>query len=169
MTVDLTQVKLLLVRPGRFRPWCLVDPQRWGAAGAKGETAMLRITSCALDETQFLSLAFLLFGRTVTLTAYHADYDGSTFSTKLRFDEKVTMPIGCWRMPHGLRRLFERRPELRVRLRDTDRRRDFPLVLVPYFIVPEGEGLVLVEPVSIAIPALDRQERDLACQAVGLG
>ncbi|MCX7022961.1 MAG: hypothetical protein NTW26_11955 [bacterium] len=168
MTEIIEMARLIVVKLGGSIPWCLVDPQRWGEEGARGETAMLHALNTSPGNPKSPSLRYTLFGHTVTMTAFHATYTGSPVQAGLRLDDKVSLPVGCRRMENGHRHLFEAHPELRVRIRTNDRKKDYPLVIVPVGTLREGEGLVLVESAGLLPRSMGIEERDLFCQASGI-
>ena len=167
--------RLIAVRLEPSRPWCVVDPRRWGEAGAPGETAMLYMMSyTAEDRSKFLN--YVLCGCTVTISVYHDAYKAAPYPALLRFDEKVSFPVNQRKLEGVSRRMFEEHPELRVRVcpdrlmgvpvlpgltqmtperwKPNDRER-YPLVLAQTRAIEEGEGIVLAEPVTLLHPKVD--------------
>ncbi len=184
------KAKLIVVKLDPSLPWCVVDPQRWAAEGAHGETAMLTITSYKTDETKTTFVNYVLVGCPVTVTAYNETYKDSSHPTVMKFDDALTLTVGCRPLEGRPRQLFDKHPELRVKVRWNGKRasipahtaayaavnqgrklvkkKDYPFVLVPKFSTKETEGLVLVEPVTMLHQAIGIKEHDLACHTSGL-
>jgi len=163
--------RLIVVKLGDSIPWCVVDPQRWGAFGAPGETTMLYVMSYTLPEERPINcLNYLLHGTTVTLTLYRQPVKGSsTCGTSLRLDGKVTLPVALRSFNARTGAIARRHPELEVRLENNNR-----MVNYPYAFVSCGSGnppwlgLLLVEPVTLLRDAVETLEWDLFCQASGI-
>jgi len=162
--------KLIVVRFEPDLPWCVVDPRRWAAEGARGETAMLHAVSYTPAEEPTALLNYVLHGSTVTLTLYSEKQGGSPYKpATLRFDENVTLHLAIQPLDGRTSHYFELHPELALPLESNEKKKkNYPLVIIPRFGGFTGVGLILVEPVTLLRQMQVFKGRDLACQTSGV-
>ena len=167
--VETTELaRLIVVRAAPDLPWCVVDPQRWGAAGAPGKADLVHAFRLDRGQTGFTSLRYTLYEHVVILMAYHVAYTGSSCRAELRLDDRTALPLGCWEMTDRHRRLFASHPGLRIPFRNNDRCRDYPLVRLRGQYTPDGDGLLLVERTGLPLRPMGYKEQVLFCHARGI-